>query len=407
MIKTAVKALLLTLCLSLSASIALADPDDKNSSVGTFPSITKELEASGEEVQLIGVGRENDKQSIKNQQDEKKSRDGQEFDTEDRDQRNGGHAYEKEKEDSDVFTQPNPNLATKQELEATKQQVKDLESILDIGKIAASLVVTANLVAMGFLTKGYLDNKTMLRSLEANLKNLQKAKKNLERNEEVNPYLPDNENNSPRGTPNIGYTLNQPTKEKHFVEQSSNQHVSNAGFKARPMDDGAVAKYDQVKTSSSFPNTTHSRSIGNSTIDAKLKQIAQSFNDMMAEVKAAGIGGGLIKNQFMRDNQVTAFKCINYEERLLRPNDPPKFAICKPNESTLWGVPIQDGGASYLAVLPSLAAYEKVAHNQGGLRELFVSDYISGSYRNIKVDRPAIMTHDFRTVVSRGELSLS
>ncbi len=134
------------------------------------------------------------------------------------------------------------------------------------------------------------------------------------------------------------------------------------------------------------------------------QQLALDFNAMMDSLAtASGLGIRSIKDTFMSDHRAIAFKCVNFEERVNHPGIPPQFAQCTPSESTLWGVPLSN---DRMAVLPSLPAYEMTAHLQGGLKELFESGYRAGSYRNIKVEEPAIVSRDFKDI-KKGVLKLS
>lgn len=134
----------------------------------------------------------------------------------------------------------------------------------------------------------------------------------------------------------------------------------------------------------------------------KIKEIVIAFNEMMRETDTT-INGIFIRQKFIKDYRVIAFKCVNFEERVNRPEVPPRFMVCTISESKLWGVSLSDGT---LAVLPGLHEYESTAHYQSGLKELFKSEYISGSYRKIEVIKPAIIKRDYQ-IIKRGELSLS
>ena len=137
---------------------------------------------------------------------------------------------------------------------------------------------------------------------------------------------------------------------------------------------------------------------------SKIKDIVTAFNEMMRKPATTTMSGLNMRQQFMKDYKVIAFKCVNFEERVNRPEDKPRFATCTTSESTLWGVPLQDDTS--LAVLPGLRNYESTAHDQGGLKELFESGYTGGSYRKIEVIEPAIVTRDFQ-IIKRGKLRLS
>ena len=164
---------------------------------------------------------------------------------------------------------------------------------------------------------------------------------------------------------------------------------------------GTVTPNSTISGSSGY--SSHNVGRNHSTM-TEVQQLALDFNAMMDSLAtASGLGIRSIKDKFMRDHRAIAFKCVNFEERVNRPGIPPQFAQCMPSESTLWGVPLSN---DRMAVLPSLPAYEMTAHLQGGLKELFESGYRVGSYRNIKVVEPAIVSRDFK-VIKKGVLKLS
>ncbi|MBO6178244.1 MAG: hypothetical protein J6O04_03645 [Selenomonadaceae bacterium] len=134
------------------------------------------------------------------------------------------------------------------------------------------------------------------------------------------------------------------------------------------------------------------------------KGIAEKFNDMMAEAAAApGLMGKSIREKFARDYKVTPYKCVNFAERLNNSDIPPRFEVCGLGDSTLWGIPIS---GDKMAILPSLPAYEETAHFRGGMKELFESNYKTGSFRKIEVREVAVVSKDF-SQIKKGELYLS
>lgn len=158
------------------------------------------------------------------------------------------------------------------------------------------------------------------------------------------------------------------------------------------------------QTGSALPTKPTTETVRDLQGSSESQKIALAFNKMMFDLtRAQGLGPRNIRDAFMQNYRVVAFKCSNFEERINRPEVKPQFVTCQPSEGTLWGVPLSDGN---LAVLPALREYESTAHSQGGLKELFDSDYRSGSYRKIEVTRPAIMTRDFQIIKKKGELRL-
>lgn len=133
-----------------------------------------------------------------------------------------------------------------------------------------------------------------------------------------------------------------------------------------------------------------------------IQKIIAAFNEMMRETKGLSVINA--RQKFISDYKVTTFKCINSEERVNHPEVSPRFASCAPSDSSLWGVALLDGT---LVVLPGLREYESIAHNQGGLKEIFdTGGYKNGTYRKIEVIKAALMTRDFQ-LIEQGKLSLS
>ena len=162
------------------------------------------------------------------------------------------------------------------------------------------------------------------------------------------------------------------------------------------------------KKGASNPGDTFRRNSGIEKVSQesyKIQEIVVAFNEMMRETaKATGFSSNMqIRQKFMEDYRVIAFKCVNFMERVNHPEEKPRFVVCETSESTLWGVPLS---GDTLAVLPSLREYESTAHSHGGLKELFKAGYTSGNYRNIEVIKPAIVTRDYK-IIEKGELSLS
>ena len=135
----------------------------------------------------------------------------------------------------------------------------------------------------------------------------------------------------------------------------------------------------------------------------EITRITDAFNKMMSEAaEMEGFNLRTLRNKFIDTYHVRTFKCVNYEERVNRSDAPPIFKSCSVSEATLWRIPLSN---SSFAVLPGKLEYESTIHFQGGMKELFKSNYSTGSYRKIRLICPAIVRSDF-SVISPGELRL-
>lgn len=145
-------------------------------------------------------------------------------------------------------------------------------------------------------------------------------------------------------------------------------------------------------------------------LDSQGRNVMVAFKRMMDQI--AGVStyeGEDIRENFAEKYQVRVFRCVNAEARMTNRELLPKFEESMDGE--LWGISLQDGT---LAVFPNLSTYESTIHFQGGMKELFVSNYNGGSYSQIQVKSPAIVTGDYQTknfdsdaIQQKGELILS
>ena len=141
-------------------------------------------------------------------------------------------------------------------------------------------------------------------------------------------------------------------------------------------------------------------------LSPEIQKIIVAFNKMMLDSTKLDEGSmdlWRLRNNFIKDYNVIAFKCVNSQERVNHQEVQPRFEICQASESTLWRIELSDGT---FAILPGLREYESTVHLQGGMKELFKSDYKSGTYRKIEMVRPAIVKRDF-SINEQGELRLS
>lgn len=144
-----------------------------------------------------------------------------------------------------------------------------------------------------------------------------------------------------------------------------------------------------------------------SRLSPEIQKITVAFNKMMLDSTRLDEGSmdlWRLRNNFIKDYNVIAFRCINSQERVNHPEEQPRFEMCQASEGMLWRIKLSDG--TTFAVLPGLREYESTVHFQGGMKELFKSDYKSGTYRKIEMVSPAIVKHDF-SINEQGELRLS
>lgn len=140
-------------------------------------------------------------------------------------------------------------------------------------------------------------------------------------------------------------------------------------------------------------------------LSPEIQKIIVAFNKMMLDstkLDESSMELWKLRNNFIENYKVIAFKCVNSQERVNHPEEQPRFEMCRPSESTLWCIKLSDGT---FAVLPGLREYESTAHFQGGMKELFNADYKTGTYRKIEVVKPAIVKRDF-SINEQGELRL-
>ena len=136
-------------------------------------------------------------------------------------------------------------------------------------------------------------------------------------------------------------------------------------------------------------------------LQAKCNEFAREYNRIQS---ITGISAREAKLDFQRRYDLCGLICINAQERVNHPERPPQFDTCESlMDATLWGFRI----GTYYAVAPNPRQYVGTDHNYGGMKELFVSNFRSGStYSKIDVRRPAILTQNLQ-IMRQGELGLS
>lgn len=137
-----------------------------------------------------------------------------------------------------------------------------------------------------------------------------------------------------------------------------------------------------------------------------IKDITAAFRklqDALANPKSGNLK--TLRDSFARQYNVQPFKCINSTERQAFPGTPPKFGAGDITEGRFWAIPIGDK----YAVFPNpLMSYDESGHAQGGLSELFDSNYEGSNYKNIEVLSPAVISNFNRLGdIEKGYLFLS
>lgn len=99
------------------------------------------------------------------------------------------------------------------------------------------------------------------------------------------------------------------------------------------------------------------------------------------------------------------FSCSNKGARRQNPNIKPIYAR---KEEKGDYIAYSIGGVHY-AVIPAYTSYETTRHNEWAFGEVFDSNYTSGTYTKIRVEKPAIFTisDDRCTLEGKGNLVLS
>lgn len=142
------------------------------------------------------------------------------------------------------------------------------------------------------------------------------------------------------------------------------------------------------------------------TLEDEYAPFVAAYNDLMQRVKSMGVAGQDAKKEFVSRFQVRAFSCVNYTERVNRPDLPPRFADASSAlTGNFWAFPVR---GDTFAVVPNIKTYEGQLHDTGGLKEAFISNFMPGkTFQSIYVVRPAIFGVGWASIVQQGELRLS
>lgn len=111
------------------------------------------------------------------------------------------------------------------------------------------------------------------------------------------------------------------------------------------------------------------------------------------------------KSELESNPSVIFFSCSNKDARRQNPNIKPTYAR---NEEKGDYIAYSIGGVHYAAI-PAYTSYESTRHNEWAFGEVFDSNYTSGTYTKIKVEKPAIfiISDDRCTLKEKGNLVLS
>ena len=118
------------------------------------------------------------------------------------------------------------------------------------------------------------------------------------------------------------------------------------------------------------------------------KSVAENFvNDFNALEKLGGFSGRQAREKFLRRYKVRAFNCANVDERMNRPKLAPKFVeALSPAGGDFWACVVE---GNVFAVVPNLKTYTENHHAERALGLVFESNFDSGTYSRLRVERAA------------------
>lgn len=279
-------------------------------------------------------------------------------------------------------------------------------------------------VCLGFIWTNIFSLKTRLRTAEEKLRTAEKQMekffppgseedKNVsnEQSKTIEERLSELEETVSRLKEAVSYLLKENKKEQQLSESSrlhSSEIPANNQIIRPAVTPQQIPPFNKDIAPSATANKYGStfEADNNSRFSPEKQRITAAFNKMMldsAKLDEGSMALWELQKNFIKNFKVIAFKCVNSEERINHPEEQPRFVICQASEGTLWRIKLSDGT---FAVLPCPREYESTAHFQGGMKELFKSDYKSGTYRKIEVVSPAIVKSDF-SIVEQGVLHLA
>ena len=131
------------------------------------------------------------------------------------------------------------------------------------------------------------------------------------------------------------------------------------------------------------------------------------LEDYNAFLKVEGLGRVNARKDFLKKYQLKAFDCTNFESRMRDPIPPPVFgSVDSIQKGIYWAIPVQ--GTKY-AVLPNVNIYTENHHKAQAMGDVFISNFVSGSYKSLMVDKPAIfecLGNNWQ-LVTKGKITLS
>lgn len=131
------------------------------------------------------------------------------------------------------------------------------------------------------------------------------------------------------------------------------------------------------------------------------------LEDYNAFLKVEGLGRLTARKDFLKKYQIKAFDCTNFESRMRDPIPPPVFgSVDSIQKGIYWAIPVQ--GTKY-AVLPNVNIYTENHHKAQAMGDVFISNFVGGSYKSVMVDKPAIFERlgDNWQLVAKGKITLS
>ena len=110
------------------------------------------------------------------------------------------------------------------------------------------------------------------------------------------------------------------------------------------------------------------------------------------------------RKDFIAKYKVRYFNCVNYNERMNQPKLPPIFEE-SPASGDYWA--IQTAG-NIFKVVPNVKSYNDNYHVARAMCEVFDSNFDSGNYSNIQLERAAEFTNSGQnwTLIRKGKLIL-
>ncbi len=119
------------------------------------------------------------------------------------------------------------------------------------------------------------------------------------------------------------------------------------------------------------------------------ESFAEAFvTDFNALSKLSGFTARREREKFLRRHKVRAFTCANVEERMNRPKLAPKFVDASSlSGGDFWASAVE---GNTFAVVPNVKTYTENHHAERALGVVFESNFDSGTYSRLRVERAAV-----------------